>query len=373
MFKSGLLNKYKENEFFEKIDLYFANFIASLNNQFQDEIFLITAFLSKKSREEGKVFVGLKEITSEIGQTEIFSDLKLAPFFDWEGFLRQAHGFSAKAYTPIIFTKDANLYLYRYWEYEKEINLKINQLASIDHASKPSDLKLSGNDFWQNQALLLALKKDFLIITGGPGTGKTTIIIKILDLFSELGLNLRTVIAAPTGKAAQRITQNLSQHDSSVKSEMPLKKAITIHRLLGAKNYSSKFTYNQENKLPYDLFIIDEASMIDLPLFYQLILALPDQSKLILLGDKNQLGPVNIGSVFSDLCEQKSLTENIVELKENYRLRANPAILKMSQSINQGNDAGFFELCNQGNDLNWQTLPNFVDLKKELEKLVLPF
>lgn len=408
MFKTNLLTKLKTSDFFEKIDLYFADFIASLNSESQNEIFLTAAFLSKKAR-EGNAFIYLQDILSELAKNELFTKIDLLPFHEWGKILQKAIGFSESNYTPIIFTKDQKFYFYRYWEYEKEIQEKIKKLANSVNPIEPKLSEFKDSDLWQKIALHLALKKDFLVITGGPGTGKTTIILKIIDLLSNA--NLRIAVAAPTGKAAARITEALAQSSANnpLRDYRTAKKAITIHRLLGAKNYSNQFTYNKDNPMPYDLLIIDEASMIDLPLFYQLFSALGENARLILLGDKNQLGPVNIGSVFSDICAKDNidnfsyevlsafkiekskletdltdlplfafqrdiaLSDTVVELKENYRLKGNLAILEMSKAINKGNTEAVINLANQNNDITWQALPDKSRLKEELKRFILPF
>ena len=163
---------------------------------------------------------------------------------------------------------------------------------------------------WQKIAVALAASRSFSVISGGPGTGKTTTVTRLLALLTELGQpdafpNIKLV--APTGKAAARLTESIGGaltrincHDS-VREKIPTQ-AGTLHRLLGVIPGKSGFIHNQNNRLHLDILVVDEASMIDLPLMSQLLAALPDHARLILLGDRDQLSSVEAGSVLGDIC-----------------------------------------------------------------------
>ncbi len=190
-----------------------------------------------------------------------------------------------------------------------------------------SDFFSNSNDHpdWQKVAVAMSLIKPFLIISGGPGTGKTTTVARILALHQQLHQNsLRIALAAPTGKAAGRMGEALQNELKNLGlSEQELekypKKAQTVHRLLSGTESRGLLPPVEKKVLQYDLIIIDEASMIDLNLMYRLLRHLTDSTKLILLGDKDQLASVEAGSVFADLCQKNEngfSSETINTLRE---------------------------------------------------------
>ncbi|MCL2207005.1 MAG: exodeoxyribonuclease V subunit alpha [Fibromonadales bacterium] len=178
---------------------------------------------------------------------------------------------------PLIFHEN-NLYIQRYFVYQKNILERIEKL-------------------------------NLRIITGGPGTGKTTSLANIL----KNRLNKKILLAAPTGKAALRMKESLDGQGIRLEAK-------TLHRLLGYKYLSVSFEHAKENQLDADIVAIDECSMIDLPMMSKLLDAIPDGCDLYLLGDKNQLASVEAGSVFADICEKLKDDENIYrKLTKNYR------------------------------------------------------
>lgn len=199
------------------------------------------------------------------------------------------------------------LYLRRYFQYEKTIVdhiSKLNTAVPIVDREKLSEVLKSqfqnhdGID-WQQVAALQALTRKLTIITGGPGTGKTTTVAKIITLLTMLSESpLQVRLAAPTGKAAMRLSQSLT----SQFEETGGLRVQTLHRLLGVRRDGRSFRFNAENPIAADVLIVDEASMIDLPMMYRLVTALPDQARLILVGDPDQLPSVDTGNVLADLC-----------------------------------------------------------------------
>lgn len=235
--------------------------------------------------------------------------------------------------SPFILHKD-RLYLQRYFSYETQILESIQELmqAEIDMQNerreqlsnlKPfiqklqatidnTGLPINEKPDWQLIAALQAVLHNFSIITGGPGTGKTTTVAKILAILYTLQPNLRVALAAPTGKAAVRMAESLKLTSLNLPHEITEKfqslAPSTIHRLLKYIPGSVYFRYNSENPIPYDVIIVDEASMIDVPLFAKLLKAVPKSSRIIFLGDKNQLASVEAGSMLGDLCRTLSAT-----------------------------------------------------------------
>jgi exodeoxyribonuclease V alpha subunit len=229
---------------------------------------------------------------------------------------------------PIIL-QDGKLYLQRYWQYE-------SQLAAIirEKATKVLDLDITAakvllSDLfdeehnhaeqgqtldWQKIAVCIAASQTLSFITGGPGTGKTTTVTKLLALLQGLaakkGNVLNIQLVAPTGKAAARLTESISaakiKLPTALQANLP-EQCQTIHRLLGAKPQSPHFRANANHPLHLDVLVLDEASMVDLPLMAKLFAALPKNAQIILLGDQDQLASVETGSVLSDICAASDL------------------------------------------------------------------
>ena len=246
---------------------------------------------------------------------------------------------------PLIIEQN-RLYLHRYWFYEDRLAQQIERLSHISFTAEKVDNLLDRyfgipgpETNLQRAAAQLACELAFCVITGGPGTGKTTTVCKILATVQELSPKpLLIALAAPTGKAAMRlqeaIVQNLTTLDcpDAIKAHIP-KTATTLHRLLGANPPSPYFRHDAGNPLIYDLVVVDEASMVDLSLMSKLVDALKPGARLILIGDKDQLVSVESGAVLADLIA--ALPDITVELKQSYRF--NDTIKKLADSVNQQN------------------------------------
>lgn len=229
---------------------------------------------------------------------------------------------------PIYFAKKFDaLYIKKLWEYEKEIAgfIKQNSQQDIDTDQNNSIeqvvVKLfdsaEKND-WQKIAVLNSLSRNFSIISGGPGTGKTTTVTKLLLALQKLNKQpIKIVLLAPTGKAAQRMTESLCGLQEL--------EGQTIHRFLGLKPNSSYTRYNKESKAPFDVIIIDEASMLDINIFIKLIRAVGENTKLVLLGDINQLPSVEAGSLLANFTTSMngSISKFTTKLIKNYRSQQN--------------------------------------------------
>ncbi len=230
--------------------------------------------------------------------------------------------------SPFILHKNM-LYLHRYFTYETKLLTAIAALLKNEKEMlqqrqqdllllKPLILTLQAgfkqedggtateNVDWQLAAAIQGVLNNFSIITGGPGTGKTTTVAKILTLLFSIKPDCKVALAAPTGKAAMRMAESLKgttlQLEPAIKQQFSLLNPNTIHRLLKYIPNSVYFRHNSTNPLPYDVVIVDEASMIDVALFAKLLDAVGPHTRLILLGDKNQLASVEAGSMFGDLC-----------------------------------------------------------------------
>lgn len=282
------------------------------------------AYFLAKRLEEGHICIPLEEPLSAVAT----SPYKIDRLPD----LRQAAVYVGKADEagPKPFIVDGDrIYLQRYHRYEtivlKHIREKVLSGAALMAVRKQAlevhrDLILSlGAAYrtagltadevvdWQLVSAISALLRDFSIITGGPGTGKTTTLAKILRILYAIQPDVRLALAAPTGKAAQRMHESLlasmTDFPEDIRNRIAVLKPSTIHLLLGSVPDSVYFKHHKDHPLPYDLVVVDEASMIDMPMFAKLLGALGDTGRIILLGDKDQLASVEAGSLLGDLCQ----------------------------------------------------------------------
>ena len=258
---------------------------------------------------------------------------------------------------PLVLENN-RLYLQRYWDYEHRLASTTLAIALHRHRVEQLDDLLdiyfppASDKDWQREAARIAVQHSFSIITGGPGTGKTTTVVKILAVLQELAEEpLLIALAAPTGKAAMRLQESIGSNKSTlpcsdvIKSTIP-KTVTTLHRLLGAKPDSPYFSHDVNHPLIYDLVVVDEASMVDLALMSKLMDALKPNARLILLGDKDQLASVESGAVLADLTE--ALSTHTVELKTAHRFDGN--IKQLAEAVNEQNGAAAWRCLTSGNE-----------------------
>lgn len=277
---------------------------------------------------------------------------------------------------PLILDDHNRLYLYRFYNYEQQIadflRQRATQITIVDKTRAGALLKQlfpeSRNVDFQQIAAAMSLLKPLLIISGGPGTGKTYTVARILALSQALQEKpLRIGLAAPTGKAAIRLEESIRKAKQTIEphlAEAIPEQAQTLHRLLGFQPGGDDFRYNRTNPIPLDLLILDEASMIDIVLMAALVRGLPTTTRLILLGDRNQLASVEAGSLFADLCgtedigwspvlrteltrltgikplpeaaSNSTMTDAIIQLRASYRFREQSGIHTLATAVNNG-------------------------------------
>ncbi|MBY7735315.1 exodeoxyribonuclease V subunit alpha [Francisella philomiragia] len=236
---------------------------------------------------------------------------------------------------PIYFAKEYDsLYIKRLWNYEVEI-AKFIKSRTIQNTQQDNYIEEVVDKLFeptdeidlQKQAVIKSLNYNFSIISGGPGTGKTTTVAKLLLAIQISNQNQqRIALLAPTGKAAQRMTESLNsvlskRVDNDSYLGLSNLEAQTIHRFLGLRPNSTYVKYNEQSKAPYDVIIVDEASMLDMNIFIKLIRAVADNTKLILIGDTNQLPSVEAGSLLANFTHHRDgdITPYTTLLIKNYR------------------------------------------------------
>ena len=320
---------------------------------------------------------------------------------------------SAGDIAPFILHRN-RLYLHRYFQYESAILDHIHRLPNAEAATRSAykDALLQQVNLiaaleaeyslqnlppelcadWSLAAVIMACLQHFTILTGGPGTGKTTTVAKILWVQYTLQPNCRIALAAPTGKAATRMADSLQSTTlplpDAIRNKLQQLQPVTLHRLLGSKNEDIYFRHNESNPLPFDLVIVDECSMIDVAMFAKLLSAISSSTRILLLGDKNQLASVEAGSLFGDLCSQTAaintfssdtqnfinqfiatpgrsipkaptasahpLAEHIIELQYSHRFSSKSGIGRLSDAIlhNRTTVLDEFLLNNQGGEVS---------------------
>ncbi|NMF91443.1 exodeoxyribonuclease V subunit alpha [Aromatoleum petrolei] len=234
--------------------------------------------------------------------------------------------------TPLALV-DTRLYLRRYWQYECDVRAGIDaRLAAPPPEPDPGAFRQAldalfppraeGAVDWQKLACALVARSAFGIVTGGPGTGKTTTVVRLLALLQSLALTgpqgrpLRIRLAAPTGKAAARLNESIAGAVAQLELDrLPGGEAVratipvavgTLHRLLGSRPDTRHFRHDVRNPLALDVLVVDEASMVDLEMMAAVLAALPAHARLVLLGDKDQLASVEAGAVLGELCARAS-------------------------------------------------------------------
>lgn len=397
------------------IDQRFAGFICRESDSSSPDLWWIAALVSHAVG-QGHICLNLADVAGkELSSGE--KSYQLLPLENLIATLKAAAAVGAPGdFRPLVLDGAGRLYLQRYWKYEDDLAYAImNKARSLETICEEVlrgglarffPAFAGGETDWQAIAAIAALRKQLCIISGGPGTGKTSTVVKILALILEQQPHRqqRIAMAAPTGKAAARLKESISRMKSSLDCSEEIRLQIptavsTIHKLLGFINGSVRFRYNAENPLPHDVVIIDEASMVDLPLMAKLITALKQDARLILLGDRDQLASVEAGAVLGDLCGNgrkefyspefcelvKRLTgtaltvssaidsapvlgDALVILKKNYRFQSNSNIGLLAAAVNAGNGNQALALMESEDslDASWNEIPEPAVLKKAL-------
>lgn len=241
---------------------------------------------------------------------------------------------------PCVYDEQG-LALYRYWHLEQRLAEQICRLKQqlIQPVACEDYLDLL-TDPHQQAALQMVARQSLSIITGGPGTGKTYTLARIIAVLSQAIPHIRVAMAAPTGKAAQRMQEALQNSFNDPKllesglmsEELRNQGTQTIHRLLGM-GHSQTPRFNQKQPLPYDVIVVDEASMLDLNLATLLFEAVPESCRIILLGDANQLASVDVGAVLADLQQIQALADNRVQLQTSRRFAEGALIGQVAKFI----------------------------------------
>jgi exodeoxyribonuclease V alpha subunit len=388
---SSLLHRLARHGDISWLSYYFAEFICARNGSAIDDLLGYSAVLVSEANLSGNVCIELDHYSgrplfhcNHIDAAEIPGGPEPT---EWCATLQASQCVAEPGQPGPLIIEHNRLYLGRFWFYESftadKIMAMLERADSID--SEGIDLQVdtlfAGSqeiDEDQKKAVLSAASKPFSVISGGPGSGKTSTVIRILAVMLARNPDYRIALAAPTGKAAARMMDSIRQRidqlelDEDIKSAIPLQ-ARTIHRLLGYRQ--QVFSYHEQHRLPFDCVVIDEASMIDLKLMYQLLAALPERAQLILLGDRDQLASVAAGNVLGDITGhghrldgvESKIAASTSLLRSSYRFNRDSAIGELAQEVNLGRGEAALELL-RGNDrgLHWFDEPG-----EQVEKAAL--
>jgi exodeoxyribonuclease V alpha subunit len=393
---SVTLDTLQQRALLREIDLHFAHAIARLGAE-REPLVVMAAALASRQVQAGHVCLDLPKLCHNalaLDSGEAGAPVEWPALETWLRALRaSALVGRADSATPLHLDEHGRLYLRRYFEHEQNLALAILERVraprpELDRASlragldrmfgrvrpaqsrkQSSQLDLFGEQAdeldqpdAQRTAAERAVERKFCVITGGPGTGKTATVVKILALLIEQAFALgqpapRIRLLAPTGKAAARLSESIARARVTLPCTPRVRDAIrddasTIHRALGKSNASQQPLHDSQRPLGAEVVVVDEASMVDLALMARLVAAVAVNARLILLGDKNQLASVEAGAVLGDICgaglhplpENAPITNCIVQLSRSYRYAPDSGIRLLADAINQGDALRTLEL-----------------------------
>jgi exodeoxyribonuclease V alpha subunit len=366
------LNHLFNNKYIDSISLVFGRLVQRVSGR-EDPWVTLAAALVSRAAGQGHVCLDLARAAQEglaasDGRDTLAIGVSAAA---WCAHLENSPAVGCPGeYKPLILDH-ARLYLHRFWNYESELAVGLRRRCRastglpIDaHLREEALVRLFPDAPEQRTAARLVLTRPLSVISGGPGTGKTFTLAKIILLLTGLSTEqpLRIKLAAPTGKAAARLQESLQDTVARLAPGDPRPLALadeaqTLHRLLGIGPHSAKARHDSARPLPAEVVIVDEASMIDLSLMVKLLRAVPEQTHLVLTGDKDQLASVEAGAVLGDICRGLSKEDRapdaargamppaqdfpapIALLHTSYRFSRQGGIGALSRAINAGDAA----------------------------------
>jgi len=366
---TGLLGELVASGALTSADVHVARRLGAIGGD-DDERVLLAAALAVRALRHGSVCVALDDVAAEVvaeadadtADGSVRAPAGALPWPDpaaWHAAVRRsplvADGPGGPADRPLRWV-DGRIYLDRYWRDEQTVRSLHDRLArkaAFDEAALTAAIDRlypSPGDDAQRDALRTAAASHLMVLTGGPGTGKTTTVARLVAaLQSAAGPAQRVALAAPTGKAAARLQESvnaevarLSEQDRSAVGAL---QATTVHRLLGWRpGTTTRFRHDAARRLPHDVVVVDESSMVSLPLMARLTEALRPGARLVLVGDPDQLASVEAGAVLGDLVA--SLPGGVVRLTQAHRYGS--ALADLAEAIRRGDADATLALLRAG-------------------------
>ncbi|UUY03858.1 exodeoxyribonuclease V subunit alpha [Svornostia abyssi] len=329
----------------------------------ESESVLLAAALAVRAPRFGHVFADLSSVVSTITvEPESGVDVAGLPWPAADAWIAAVGASPLVAEEGPLRLVDSALYLERYWVQEGELaaDLRARNAAvpSIDEAALADGLARLFTDPVQARAGEVAVRRQLSVVAGGPGTGKTTTVARIAALLFEQGAGL-IALAAPTGKAAARLEEAVHEEAAGLDASAEARAAVgglraqTLHRLLGWRPDSrSRFRHGRGNRLPHDVVIVDETSMVSLSMMASLVAAVRPGSRLVLVGDPGQLTSVEAGAVLGDIVASSVLADGVVVLERVHRFAG--GIAELATAVAAGDDDAVLDLLLAGlEDVVW--------------------
>ena len=356
---TGLLAEFGEAGVLAPADVHVATRLAALAGE-TDERVLLAAALTVRGTRQGSVVLDLATaadtIVADTDEADGGEPVALPwPAVDgWVPACAASPLVTGSAGGPPLRLVGTRLWLDRYWHQEVQVADDLLRRSDdpphdVDATALQADLDelfADAVDDDQRQAVAVAAVSRVAVVAGGPGTGKTTTVAQLITvLLRRLGPGLRIALAAPTGKASARLEEavhsargRLTDDDRAALARLS---ASTLHRLLGRRpGTSSRFRHDRENHLPFDVVIVDESSMVSLTLMARLLEALGPATRLVLVGDPDQLASVEAGAVLGDLVDTEAgdtpLSRSVVALRTVHRFAAGGPIAELAALVRAG-------------------------------------
>ena len=346
---TDLLARFSEAEVLAEADVHVAQRITMLAGEADASVGLAIA-LAVRALRGGSVCVDLPTVADEVDAP----DLPWPSPDDWLAAVQA----SPLQGTVLHLYDDRLVYLDRYWR-EEELVAQDLLLLAASPASAIAEAaldRLFPSDYAeQREAAETALAQSVTVLTGGPGTGKTTTVARLLALIAEAEDRPRIALSAPTGKAAARLQEavaaEVARLDEVDRTRLGELRAVTLHRLLGSRPDSSgRFRHNRGNRLPHDVIVVDETSMVSLTMMARLLEAVRPEARLILVGDPDQLASVQAGAVLADLIEGMSGRDDMRVAALTTPHRFGKSIGRLAGAIRAGDASRALELLRAGDE-----------------------
>ena len=348
---------------FEPADVHVAQRLTTLGGESDDRVALAVALVVRALR-GGSVCVDLRSVEKEFEIADLTAAIKASPLL---------------GEPPILRLNGDLLYLDRYWLEEQQVcDDVLAMMAATPQRAVPDTARLFPTGYEEQRAAAeVALSQGLTVLTGGPGTGKTTTVARLLALLVEqakltANTRLRIALAAPTGKAAARLQEavqlEVARLQPADQEALVGLHATTLHRLLGSRpDTSARFRHHRGNRLPQDVIVVDEASMVSLTMMARLLEAVRPHTRLVLVGDPDQLASVEAGAVLADLVDGLGEAKTAA-LKTSHRF--GESIGELATAIREGDSDRVVDVLRAGGEhIEWI---EGADPREQLRNVLVP-